>query len=310
MSYSFNKKLSEWIEDKKITRKELISILQNINYEEFYGLDSITLSRWLNGKTTPPLYKQLYIAKYLDMDILEIISSIPMEQFKETSKISRSIEILKSVLENSIFSYNEIVETPTCFIEEQSFEEYYKAYSAFNRNIPTLNQYFDEIYQLKNKVKYTSLYLKNSENKKIGHFCGIRELSSIGNTKVFNYLDSDTLDKSAFMNVAHFKTISNYLELLTSALCFYILTAYKEKEYIFVFVPGLLRSKAVKSLLGIKEEKIIHNKDSKLKVYLFKVDIIKTLCNPLLFPLVQKKITCLMSCDNKTCNKCNLKQFM
>ncbi len=66
MSYSINRKLSEWIEDKKITRKELISILQNINYEEFCGLDSITLSRWLNGRTTPPLYKQLYsqILKY------------------------------------------------------------------------------------------------------------------------------------------------------------------------------------------------------------------------------------------------------
>ncbi|WP_394126327.1 hypothetical protein [Vibrio hepatarius] len=47
------------------SRRELLTGLQ-LKYVEFNGLDEITLSRWVNGNTSPSLYRQLLIADFVD----------------------------------------------------------------------------------------------------------------------------------------------------------------------------------------------------------------------------------------------------
>lgn len=50
---------------QKCSRKELMNSLVS-NYDEFIGLDPVTMSRWVNGITTPPIRRQILIAHCVD----------------------------------------------------------------------------------------------------------------------------------------------------------------------------------------------------------------------------------------------------
>ncbi len=65
MSLRFHEQLAKWLDEKEITRKDFIALLQSHYHAEFSGLDSVTLSRWIKGHSTPSVDKQLYIAKCL-----------------------------------------------------------------------------------------------------------------------------------------------------------------------------------------------------------------------------------------------------
>ncbi|MFA0001731.1 hypothetical protein AB4428_25910, partial [Vibrio lentus] len=59
---------------KNISRNELIELLYK--EREFQQLDHVTLSRWITGKTTPSLYKQVLIIKVLNISLLSFITDI------------------------------------------------------------------------------------------------------------------------------------------------------------------------------------------------------------------------------------------
>lgn len=110
MTYCFKDELSRWVYIRGISRKDLIALLQNNYYEEFKGLDSITLSRWFTGKSIPPTYKQLYIAKCLDIDLIEVILRMDLSQVRYSNKHDAVISTLVRALDFSIsnLSYRKV----------------------------------------------------------------------------------------------------------------------------------------------------------------------------------------------------------
>ena len=313
MSYVFSEFLKKWLEETDLSRKDLIELLQNLNFEEFKGLDNITLSRWENGKTIPPLYKQLYIAKCLGVDLKKFVIVMNSSSLKVTSKLSKVLSILTSTLDHSLLSlsYDRIPDRVYCLIKKQTFDEHSSYFSDFHNNICAMESIFSEIYKLGNKVHYESIILKNQNDQKIGHYCGVRDLSPLKNTSLFKSLSEDELKKGALINVGYFTSSKHFFELLDYAICYYLLTAYKEKQNLYLFVGGNHIYNITKHLLGIEEEKYYppKSKNSKLGVYLFKIDILKAICNPLLLPSVQKKLACLNQCHLTSCDMCNLKEF-
>lgn len=59
----------------RTSRTDLLVKLQ-LEYAEFNGLDNITLSRWVNGVTTPSLNRQILIAKASD-SLFDFLSNCP-----------------------------------------------------------------------------------------------------------------------------------------------------------------------------------------------------------------------------------------
>jgi transcriptional regulator with XRE-family HTH domain len=74
MENSFSRYFLDIIEYKQLTRKDVLRLFHLSGYDDISHVDSITLSRWLNGKTTPNLYKQLIIVSCLGGSVLDFIS--------------------------------------------------------------------------------------------------------------------------------------------------------------------------------------------------------------------------------------------
>ena len=310
--YIFKDELVKWIEKKGVTRKELIALLQHANYEEFKGLDAITVSRWINGKTTPQLYKQLYIAKYLDADLLDIICRVSASSLKLTEKMIFTAQLITKNLDFSSLSisYKKQPNKTFCKIKKESFSEHYHNYSEFHSNIGALEFFFEELYNLKNKVSYKSITLENSSGDLIGHYSGITNITPLHNLSIFKNMKNAELDKSVLINVGFFSSYKHYLELLDHAICYYLFSLIKKVENLYLFVAGSAIYEITKNLLGMEMIDYFppNNSESKIGVYLFKIDILKAICNPLLFPSAQKKLKCALEC--KSCNLCNLKDFL
>ncbi len=313
MEYDFSSELVTWLAMKNMQRKELIPVLQKFNYDEFKGLDNITLSRWVNGKTLPPLYKQFYIAKCLNIDLIDLICRIEASSLKRTAKVTYALNSLIKILDFSALSlsYNEVTNKAFCKIEELTYKEHYEKFSSFNKNIAALDDFFEYIYKLKDKIDYTSISLQNSKKETIGHFCGIKEITSLKNYPLFSGVSYDELQRSSLINVGYFSSTKHYFELLGYTICYHLLTQYPKKDYVYVFVAGYPLYNVTKHLLNVEEQKYFpaNNKDSKLGVYLFKIDIIKAICNPLLLLQAQEKLNCLKSCHENDCNICDLRHY-
>lgn len=65
-----------------MTRKDVLRIFHLSGYDDISHVDSITLSRWLNGKTTPNLYKQLIIVSCLNGSVLDFIKNLNIDEIK------------------------------------------------------------------------------------------------------------------------------------------------------------------------------------------------------------------------------------
>ena len=107
------------------------------------------------------------------------------------------------------------------------------------------------------------------------------------------------------MNSTHF------FELVIQAICYYLLSLYKTKDYVYIFIAGYPILEFAKKVFNAKEVKYYPPTDSSQKVglYLVKFDIIRSISNPILIPKIKKKLQCLQECDFKDCNLCNLRQF-
>ncbi|WP_076409532.1 hypothetical protein [Shewanella sp. UCD-KL12] len=309
MKYIFKNELITWLKEKELSRSEFIFLLQSSNYEEFKGLDSITVSRWTTGKTVPPLHKQLLIAQYMGVDIVDIICRVESSTLKVSEKISKTFKNLITILDFSslTLSYKQQPKQSICKIRHQNFEEYNKYFSDFHKNICSLSDYFDELHKLGNSVDYTSITLENSKGEILSHYSGIEDLSQLEGLSLFEFIDKSDLSTSSLINVGYFNNSKHYMELLDYSICYYIISKINKKN-LYLFVAGYPLFDITRSLLGIEETMYFppKNPDSKLGVYLFKIDIMKALCNSILFPSAQKQLHCLQSCSNKLCNRCNL----
>ncbi len=310
MSYNFSDELISWLDKKNISRKDLIPALKQYNNAEFRGLDNITLSRWINGKTTPPLYKQFYIAKFLGIDLIDLICRYSAQSLKVTAKMSQALQSLTETLELSSLSYNQLEKEPKLTYEKQDFKTYHEIYSGFNHNIIALRDFYEELYTLGDDVTYTSACLKNSNEQIIGHFCGLRDLISLKNIGLFKNIDEEELKRSSLMNVAHFSNKKDYLDLVISTLAYYLLTAVNDKDYIYVFVPGYARYNIAKHFFNVTEVKSFLSSDkSRPNIYLLKMEVLKLICNPMLLSAIQKKLNCIKECHTRNCDHCNLRDF-
>ncbi|UKA31617.1 helix-turn-helix domain-containing protein [Photobacterium damselae] len=85
----FNHYLSQYREKHNLTQQDFVDILSS-EFVNLSKLDTVTLSRWENQKTLPPLKKQFQIFNYIDK-LNAFINESPAQIFDHDSKIATYI---------------------------------------------------------------------------------------------------------------------------------------------------------------------------------------------------------------------------
>ncbi|GLR05449.1 hypothetical protein [Vibrio hyugaensis] len=311
MSYNFERELASWLEERGISRKELIAILQQSYYDDFKGLDSITLSRWLTGKVVPPLYKQFLIAKSLEQDLADIIITIDENEQKSPSRYSAVLTNLIKGFDFSLtaLSYTRVSETITSEIKSHTYYEHIELFHDFYDNVSALRGFIDDLYAMKNDIKYNGILLKNSQGEVVGHWAFILDLEKLDNLRSFISIPESELKRSCLVKLGYAMNSTHFFELVVQAICYYLVEQYKSKDYAYIFIAGYPIFEFAKKIFNAEEVKYYPPTDStqKIGLYLVKLDIIRSIANPILIPKIKKKLRCLKLCDHVDCNLCSIK---
>lgn len=314
MVLKFKDSLSHWIETKGVSRKELIALLQNEYYEEFKGLDSITLSRWLNGKNTPPLYKQFYIAKSLNVNLKEYIMSSDLSKVKSSIKHNAIVHSLIRALDYSIsaFSYRYVPKYLKSEISCDTYNEHLERFGKFYGNISPLKNFSRGLYEMKDSIDYKTILLKNEDDEMIGHWSGIMNIEKLNGIPSFITIPPNEVARSCLVSVGYCVNSEHYFELIVQAVCLYLIEYSKVKDFVYVYnvdcKPMIEFCKFILNAEEVKYYPPLDDKD-KMGVYLLKINIIKSIANPVILKKVRNQLNCLATCDSNNCQLCNLREI-
>ncbi|WCE31665.1 helix-turn-helix domain-containing protein [Vibrio sp. SCSIO 43137] len=313
MNDFFHKQLSSWLDKRGISRKELIALLQSQYHDEFGGLDSVTLSRWIKGHSTPSTCKQLYIAKSLDVNIADLITSVEFNNTKIPVKHSAVISDLIKILDKttSYLSYDVITGEADIEIKTLNHSEYIEKFANFDKNASALKSYYKELYTLGNNISFSCILIKNEHKNIIGHLSGIIDIRRMASFKSLSCIPREDFDKSCIIHLGKYTSSKHYFDLIYQVICLHLLkySARFDKAYFFIpdFSAMILFCKIV-----LKAEVIKYfppGEKSEIGVYLVAFDILRVIASPVIIHEVKSRLECVKNCDPK-CTKCNLRCFL
>lgn len=312
MTYCFQDELSRWVDTRGISRKDLIALLQNKDYEQFKGLDAITLSRWFTGKSVPPIYKQLYIARCLDIDLIEVLLRMDLSKIRYSNKHDIVISALVRALDFSIsnLSYRKVSGPLKSEIKSLTFDEYSDMFKEFNHNISPLKRFYQDLQEKASEVKYQCVLIKNDQDATVGHWYGMMNIEGINGFSSFITIPQEVAERICLIGVGYYTNSAHYFELIVQALCYYLIRYSGKKEYAYFFIVDFQPLVAFSKLVFNAEEVKYYPPKEKgsMGVYLFRHNIIKSISNPVLLKKVKEKLECLDNCV-PDCNLCNLRDF-
>ncbi|NVP03356.1 helix-turn-helix transcriptional regulator [Photobacterium damselae subsp. damselae] len=184
----FHYYLSEYRKKHNLTQQEFVDILSS-EFENLSKLDAVTLSRWENQKTLPPLKKQFQIFKYID-SLNVFINESPAQEIDHDSKM---LTYISKKFENSITIISEITNSSesgyTVLKDDKNIDidHFFKNYfydknideKVFKNNIKTISWikngqthacliYTDEIdednHDYDDSVVFTGIFAKTKES--------------------------------------------------------------------------------------------------------------------------------------------------
>lgn len=126
MNKKFSYFLQSVMDEKSSTSLEVVAKL-NLFHPEFSDLDTVTYSRWLNGKTKPSYKKQIMICVFFDFNVLKFIESYV--SVSGTSKSKTQIYKYFSNLKTSPFNTSAgAIENSNYNLDVMKISEYKKQY--------------------------------------------------------------------------------------------------------------------------------------------------------------------------------------
>lgn len=313
MNNCFSEVLTLWLERHDLTRNEAIAKLQLADYETFEGLDNITISRWINGKSTPPLYKQLLICKCLNESIVEFIKGIDVNSVKFSRKKSKAISMFIRLIDyinpKSVYIKGSL--SPRITVDVFNFQQHTDMFGNFYRNIHPLQTFTKQLYSLGDDISYPCIRIINDDGDMLGHWGSVEPLEKVQQLSSFVSLTEKEINEGILAHVASFQDSKHFFYLISIAVCYYLLgDRFKGKRTVYLFLFGYSIYELTKLVFDAEDIKCYPpiEKTSRLSVNLVKVDILKVIANPVVISLVQERLKCLDNCSG-SCNLCNVHYY-
>ncbi|MCG3845808.1 helix-turn-helix domain-containing protein [Photobacterium damselae] len=199
----FHQLLLQYREKHGLTQQDFVDLLAN-NIPSFNKLDIVTLSRWENKKTLPPLKRQFQIFDYIDM-LSTYINDSPVQILNHKSKVytyitkkfENSVAIMSEITNSNEPDYT-VVKNDKNIDIEHLFNNYFSVKKSesnfFKENIKTISW-------VKNEQTYSCLIYTDKFDR-----------DNYDNSIVFLAVFSKT--KESFDRLFHY--LYNYISLIKS----------------------------------------------------------------------------------------------
>ncbi len=274
---SFSKFLKDNVDKSKKTRASIIAKL-NLFDHEFRELDTVTFSRWMTGKTTPSLYKQIMICLFFKHDLYHFIRerkyTINSTMKILEKRIKRDFCNMECSNLNLSYNYNKN-NNPDFFVTFNSYEQYKKKFDIFY-------SHFDLYQNIKKQI----------QDKKIQPiFIGLEKYidDTIVSHDLLTYIDDSMkniienifgidIDISDFWlsNIGYYISENSYKTAFRLGL--YFLIRIKKYDYLSI-IRG---SNTLNNLTEMGYNQITNSIiDNKEKVYLCQANVLRVISNPL-----------------------------
>ncbi|MGR5309836.1 hypothetical protein ACPV34_07510 [Photobacterium damselae] len=276
---SFNHFLKSQYDYHSISRKDCIAKL-NIYHEEFSNLDSVTFSRWITGKTTPSLFKQILICVFFEYDLYNFIRDNNYTISKQGNTLyERTLKTFKKkeISANNISYYYDIHGKSKYYIKELDKTEHRNKFFYFYLKFETYKKIFNLI-DKENLSPITISFEEINNNNIISHdsISYIERKNKILVKKIFNLKnDLDDLDDFWFANLAY-----QHSEL-TLALSYTLLTYFMYMNKKTTFLSLFRDEDTFQSYLEVGYKQIpCAIIDNGIKLYLTKCNIFEIISHP------------------------------
>lgn len=282
----FSKKLSDWISDEKINRTEVINRLKNSDIDDLKTIDLTTLSRWISGKTTPTIKKQLAVGFILNADMATFIKGIEVDDIEETVKDTQFLDSFDYLIDNTHLSLGYAINYGKLSIVFKTMDNiaHRDLLDDFLINLKPYIELREIADNLKIKAYFNTFTLKDKYNLK-GHISFLDNVSDY--TKVLGV--SNDYRNHFGINPIHFIKSQHFYLLWSVFLCYII-----NKEYNLTKKKALLliRTKQAynffHTLCDAKLLRVFQKKNEKLM--LIEIDLLLLLSKPRILKGVQKKL--------------------
>ncbi|ABU70638.1 hypothetical protein [Vibrio campbellii] len=266
---------------QKCSRKELMNRLVS-NYDEFVGLDPVTMSRWINGITTPPIRRQILIAHCAGcIRDYVLYSSFPPAPLSLMSDYGLYVEqfdnvyhsLLKDIVNKELFS----------FIGKQKNLEkiigFYMNKMLFHKSLRESED-----------INIEMFYLAERCDNKAESFVGVTSDTSLYLSKLKIKFDYPELhvDDSIMVTLSFFRSKQDF-EQLVGRLLSHILFNYFDKKGLFLIVRGA-RSMNWFDSIGAQKVCLIEYSKEHGNVYLYYINTHIFFGNALVLSLVQEHV--------------------
>ena len=280
----FQQYLLHMLGKKRLRQIDLLYPLQ-LSHPTFKGLDVITLSRWCNNKTLPPIKKQLLIAHYFEKDLSYFIQHIdppriPSTFLKEYTTVFNKIET--SYGRVGYFSINKgpatlSMQNVSTVTHRQLFSDFYGHMETYNRIYAKIDQH--------NETIYTTAFTIKQGDQIVSHLAFNEDVINLS-SHFKQTLPTQPNAKSILINVGYY-SCRNYFELLVGHLLNHLVSSYSDYEECYVVTRGkdfliFLEQLGGTVVLSAQESRFIGN------VYLLRFDLKQLLAHPFIFKQIQR----------------------
>lgn len=263
------------------SKKELLIKLQ-LEHEEFHGLNSMTLTNWIKGRSIPSLHKQLLIAQ-------SYCCFYDYFEYFEGSKVSKEDErFFSSIIDKIDSPYHQILpSSANTFFSYQKgkHSELYSYIKPFASKVGNFSTIFEQLRHTEANAEL--LAIKSEDNKKLESFIWI----SHGFDAYLDYM-SHSVKKHAFsekdclaITLVYYRYSEHFL-LLIGILFNLLLEQYSFKRKLVLSSRGFeglmisehLGGKLISSFPGLKCG----------NYYLHEFDTIRFLSNPIIINIAKQ----------------------
>lgn len=277
---SFDLFLKQVLIINKVSRSECIAKL-NLYHKEFENLDTVTLSRWITGKTTPSLYKQLLICHYFNKNLFEFIKCKQFTSNNYGKNLNDKFSKLMHNIENSTFTLNyncTKAHASSYSVEELEKNQYRKDFLNFYHHFDLYIKAHNFID--KDKIQLQSIVCKRIKNYQIVSHDSMTLIDKSKHAFIENIFDIDLycIDMRKdfwFVNIGFHNSMESYKT--SFILLIYFMYMNKKMDFLSLIVGD-------ESLLNLNDigyqqvSNVFH--DNGKKVYLTKCNIMRILSHP------------------------------